>query len=177
MSQGVKLILEEIKTLIKLREAYGEAFCEIVGTQTLINLPEFTWGAVSVIEKNGVYKHNLTPSVLGEHSAVRGMTTNQIPFIAIKIEVTNPQETVANKIGVEVIFNSRKHNHHHFIPVSSIDDSGTPHVSYLYPPDIITELGIVHKLLIGETITITDLGEMITTSPAEGLQSYTIKKV
>lgn len=95
---------EETSRKTKIENNYGALFSKIIGTDKIYQLPEVQAKDLK-LEKDPKYPQGVVrPSMLGEHSAVRGIMGSNRPFIAIKIELLNAETKKVYGVVVELIF-------------------------------------------------------------------------
>lgn len=109
-SQNLDNLIQQLQKLKKEREekiikVYGRVFCDIVGAETILKLPEVDAKELHLHAENDKYYPCMArPSHLKDKSAVRGINGRNCPFIAIKIEMLNSKTREVIAKVVEVFF-------------------------------------------------------------------------
>ncbi|MCE2982067.1 MAG: hypothetical protein LW832_00735 [Parachlamydia sp.] len=91
-----KLKIEQVK------KQYGDYFCSIV--KHIFRLQEVEAEKLNLVNEGKYPSHRVSPAMLGNESAVRGMMGSNRPFLAIKIEVLDATTKLVQKVTTEVIF-------------------------------------------------------------------------
>ena len=98
------IVKEETDRKKEVRETYGEWFSNIVGVDRIFQLVKVEAKDLN-LEAEGKYPQGVVrPSMLKDLSAVRGLTGWKRPFIAIKVEVLEPETKKVVGVFVELIF-------------------------------------------------------------------------
>lgn len=97
---------EQLKRQEKIKDIYGQWFCNLVGMDRLYNLPEVTASQLTLDIDTKYPQQRVLPSHLNASTAVRGIMGKESarPFVAVKIELLDPTTQKVVNVVVEVIF-------------------------------------------------------------------------
>lgn len=139
---------------------YGSWFTKIVGVDRICRLPVMSAKDLN-LQTGPIHPYcKVIPSMLGENSAVRGMTGTNQPFLALKIEFVH-HTTLAKHTMVELILKwpsienvSESHEDTYVTAFFNLTDSGEKFVSQLWRGRSIAveQLESVKDLLDGKQI-------------------------
>ena len=159
-----RLQREEAARKAEIEDAYGADFSNIVGLENIYSLTEVQAKDLG-LENDAKYPSNIvTPSMLSDHIAVRGLMGSYRPFIAIKIEVLDPRTKQRIDTVVELIFKrfslkgdgakGRCREDSYVTALYNISEKGKSLRSFLYSKGymIETQKAAVRDLLDGKTI-------------------------
>lgn len=157
-----KIKQEEQKRFEAITTIYGTVFSQIIGKETIFNLPEVSDESLK-LKGFGKYPMNIVrPHMLGDKSAVRGVMEYERPFIVIKIEVKYNEQILG--IFAEVIFKRYGNigdgkfgglqENNYVSSLSLTSDEGVQHPSFLYSSGGMSQMEIenVKQLLDGKEI-------------------------
>ncbi len=95
---------EETTRKTELVNTYGEWFCNIVGVDRIFQLTQVEAKDLNLTNDGKYPQCVVQPSMLKNHSAVRGMMGSNRPFVAVKIEVLDSETKKVVGVVVELIF-------------------------------------------------------------------------
>lgn len=153
---------EREKRIRDIEDIYGRLFSNIIGKERLFNIPCLYAEDVH-LEKDDKYP-SIKLEALKEHSAIRGITGSQRPFIAIKVEILNEATHEVEDVYPELICkrypidgDGRKggdHEDNYITAVSTVSQKGKTYTSKLYSTGGMSEVQMeaVRDLLKGKEI-------------------------
>ena len=155
---------------------YERLFSSIIGCGTLFDLPIVSLTSLGVDEAK--YPEGIKPSMMNEHSAVRGMMESGRPFVAIKIQIVEATTQKVIAVGaVEFVFKRyskegglKGRDEDNYVTSPTIrSEGGTQYASTLYSTGGMStkQMQAVKALLDGKEIK----------APIKTHGNYLIKKV
>lgn len=168
-SQQLQTLLNQAANEMSKREKeiadnYGGFFTSIVGVEQIFRLNVVPADQLNLLGDSKYYAQTVKPSMLKDAPAVRGITSDNRPFIAIQIEMLNPEtREVVDKV-VELVFkrysldfDGKKgalHENNYVTALHNAGENGTFYNSTLYTSGSMStpQIEAVRDLLEGKEI-------------------------
>jgi hypothetical protein len=144
----------ESKREQEIKDIYGEDLTRIVGYRTIDAIPKVKAEDVNLNKDSG-YIGGIKPCVLGNRSTARGLMEPGRAFIAIKVDLLDPQTRKLAATVVEVVHQRYCFNPDNYITATYvIDNEGNRYESGLYRSQGMNqkEMEVVSDLLKGKEI-------------------------
>ncbi len=155
---------EEAQRKANIEATYGSHFCKIVGIEQIYLLAQVEAKELSLESHSKYPEKVVTPKMLGQHSAVRGITGQQHPFIAIRIDVLDCDTKEKVDEVVELIYTrhslkgdggkGRIHENNYVTALTNTSANGKTLNSFLYSSGGMSneQMEAVSDLLSGKQI-------------------------